>query len=61
MIDVNEATFEQLRQLGMSVTQATRVIAYRERQGGLDSIDDIDGVPGFDKPFLAEVKGRLEV
>ena len=61
MINANEATFEQLRQLGMSVTQATRVIAYRERQDGFDSTDDLDRLPGFPKAFLAEVKQRLEI
>jgi DNA uptake protein ComE-like DNA-binding protein len=43
----------------MSVTQATRVIAYRDRQDGFDSIDDLDTVPGFPKAFLAELKQRL--
>lgn len=58
-IDVNEATFEQLRDLGMSVTQATRVIAYREREAGFDSVDDLDSVPGIPKPFVSELKDRL--
>ena len=43
----------------MSVTQATRVIAYRERRDGFDSIDDLDQVPGFPKPLLAELKQQL--
>jgi DNA uptake protein ComE-like DNA-binding protein len=58
-LDVNEATFEQLRDLGMSVTQATRVIAYREREAGFDSVDDLDSVPGIPKPFGSELKDRL--
>ncbi len=58
-LDVNEATFDQLRQLGLSVTQATRVIAYRERQEGFDSVDDLDTVPGFPMAFLADLKQRL--
>ncbi|HEX6585958.1 MAG TPA: helix-hairpin-helix domain-containing protein [Solirubrobacterales bacterium] len=58
-IDVNEATFEQLRDLGMSVTQATRVIAYREREAGFDSVDDLDSIPGIPKPFVSELKDRL--
>jgi DNA uptake protein ComE-like DNA-binding protein len=56
---VNEATFEQLRSLGMSVTQATRVIAYRERKAGFDSIDDLDSVPGFPKKLRSELKDKL--
>ena len=59
LVNLNDATFEQLRGMGMSVTQATRVIAYRERQGGFDSIDDIDQVPGFPKAFLADLKSQL--
>ena len=46
-IDVNRATFEDLRDLGFSVTQATRVITYRERQSGFDSLDDLAAVPGM--------------
>ena len=59
MLDANQATFEQLRELGMSVTQATRVIAYRERQQGFETIDDMDTIPGFPKDFLAELKQKL--
>jgi DNA uptake protein ComE-like DNA-binding protein len=59
LVDLNDATFEQLRGLGMSVTQATRVIAYRERQEGFTDIDDLDSVPGFPKAFLAELKDQL--
>jgi DNA uptake protein ComE-like DNA-binding protein len=40
----------------MSVTQAKRVIDYRERIGGFDSIDDLDHVPGFPKALLAQIK-----
>jgi DNA uptake protein ComE-like DNA-binding protein len=56
---LNDATFEQLRSLGMSVTQATRVIAYRERQDGFDSIDDLDSVPGFPRKLRSELKDQL--
>jgi len=45
----------------MSVTQATRVIAYRERQNGFRSVDDLDGVPGFPKAFLEDVKTNMTV
>jgi DNA uptake protein ComE-like DNA-binding protein len=43
----------------MSVTQATRVIAYREREDGFGSINDLDSVPGFPKSMLAELKENL--
>jgi competence ComEA-like helix-hairpin-helix protein len=58
-INLNNATFEDLRELGFSVTQATRVITYRERQSGFKSIDDLADVPGMPGEFLTEVKGRL--
>ena len=44
----------------MSVTQANRVIAYRDRMGGFASLEDLDQVPGFPPGFLDDVKGRLE-
>ena len=43
----------------MSVTQATRVIAYRERQDGFGSVDDLETVPGISKKFLSEVREQL--
>jgi colicin import membrane protein len=60
-LDVNQATFEQLRGIGLSVTQATRVIAYRERKDGFDSVDDLEGVPGFPKSLLDELRENLTV
>ena len=60
-IDLNRATFEQLRDAGFSVTQATRVITYRERQKGFDSLDDLANVPGMPRQFLREVKPKLKL
>jgi hypothetical protein len=51
--------FDELRGLGMSVTQAKRVLRYRVERGGFASIDELDAVPGFPKGFLSEVKDRL--
>jgi competence protein ComEA len=56
MVSLSKASLEDLRSLGMSVTQAKRVIDYRERIGGFDSIDDLDHVPGFPKALLAQIK-----
>jgi competence ComEA-like helix-hairpin-helix protein len=60
-VSLNSATFEQLRGEGLSVTQATRVLAYRERLGGYSSVDDLDDVPGFPEEFLADLKHRVTV
>jgi hypothetical protein len=49
----------ELRELGMSVTQATRVIAYREREGGFTSPGDLATVPGISKAFLSELRDQL--
>ena len=60
-VSLTSGTFEEYRGLGMSVTQAKRVIAYRERDGGYRAVDDLDRVPGFSQQLLAELKGRLKV
>jgi len=58
-LNLNEATYEDLRRLRLSVTQAGRLLAYRDRAGGFKSLDELDGIPGFPKPFLTELKLRL--
>ena len=46
-IELNSVTFEQLRAQGLSVTQATRLLAHRERVGRFQSVDELDEVPGL--------------
>jgi competence ComEA-like helix-hairpin-helix protein len=58
-VDVNKASFEEFRELGMSITQATRVIAYRERHDGFDSVDELDGVPGVSEKLMTEIRDQL--
>ena len=58
-VNLNTATFEQLREIGMSVTQSNRVLAYRERLDGFKSVDDLDAVPGIPGSFLGVVKAKL--
>jgi hypothetical protein len=55
---LSTASFDELRELGMSVTQAKRVIRQRE-EGGFQTVDELERVPGFPKAFLAEVRDRL--
>ncbi len=57
-IGLNSVTFEELRSQGLSVTQATRLLAHRERLGGFSSVDDLDQVAGFPPELLADVKSR---
>ena len=60
-VDLNDVTYEELRALDLSITQAKRLIAYRERRGGFGSLDDIDDVPGFPDDVLEELKQRSSV
>jgi competence protein ComEA len=60
-ISLNDASFEQLRDAGLSVTQTGRVLAHRERQGGFSSVDELDEIPGFSQDFLGQIKSRLRV
>ena len=60
-IDLNTVTFEQLREQNLSVTQATRLLAHRERLGGFQSVDDLDQVAGFPQDLLEDIKRRSTV
>jgi DNA uptake protein ComE-like DNA-binding protein len=60
-INLNTVTFEQLRQQNLSVTQATRLLAHRERLGRFGSVDELDQVPGFPQDVLDELKRRSTV
>ena len=60
-IDLNSVSFEQLRAENLSVTQATRLLAHRERLGRFGSVDDLDEVPGFPQDVLEDLKRRSSV
>ena len=60
-LDLNVVTFEQLRAQSLSVTQATRLLAHRERLGGFKTVDDLDQVAGFPQDLLEDLKGRSTV
>ena len=60
-LDLNQASFEQLRSLDLSSTQCHRVLAYRKRLRGFDSIDQLDEVPGFPKGTREALRHRLTV
>ena len=60
-LSINSATYEDLRTLGLSVTQTGRVLAHRERGGGFRSLDDLDEIPGFEAGFLEVLKVRLRI
>lgn len=60
-VDVNAVTYDELRALDLSSTQAKRLLAYRERAGGFGSLDEIDDVPGFPDAVRESLKQRLTV
>lgn len=60
-LNLNSATFEELRDADLSVTQATRILAYRERFGGYQSVDDLEKVPGFPPELIESLRGRITV
>ena len=55
-VELNEATFEQLRSLGLSATQAARVISAMDGLGGFTSTGQLDSVPGLPEKDLQELK-----
>ena len=60
-LNINDATYEDLRDLGLSVTQTGRVLAHRERVGGFGSLDELDQIPGFPEAFLEDLKSRVSL
>jgi DNA uptake protein ComE-like DNA-binding protein len=60
-IDLNTATFEELRSLELSSTQSRRLLAYRKRLRGFESIDQLDQVPGFPKRIRDQLQHQLTV
>jgi len=60
-IELNTVTFEQLRAQGLSVTQATRLLAHRERVGRFQSVDELDEIAGFPREFAEDLKRRSTV
>jgi DNA uptake protein ComE-like DNA-binding protein len=45
--ELNSVTVEGLRTLGLSITQAARLVAHREATGGFRSAEDVAAVPGL--------------
>ena len=60
-INVNEVGYEELRDLGLSVTQTGRVLAFRERSGGFTTLDDLNEIPGFPSAQLEQLKRHLKL
>lgn len=59
--DVNTIGFEELRAMGLSVTQASRLVSARQERGGFQSFDELDGLPGFSNELLTRLKRTLTI
>jgi DNA uptake protein ComE-like DNA-binding protein len=59
-LKLNEATFEQLRDLGLSVTLSARVISYRDSRCGFESLDELDEIPGLPIELKRVLRGQLQ-
>ncbi|MEK6271791.1 MAG: helix-hairpin-helix domain-containing protein [Actinomycetota bacterium] len=60
-LDLNQASFAELRSLNLSITQSHRLLAYRKRVGGYESIQQLDDVPGFPKDVRERLKRQVIV
>lgn len=61
-IDLNSASKEELMRLqGVSETRADKILAYREREGGFDSVDDLRKVEGFDDKLIDDLRPAATV
>jgi len=64
-VDVNHANIEELRGIeGIGMDRAQEIVDYREKQGGIRDINELDALPHFkDEPEgqRAPIKARLRV
>jgi helix-hairpin-helix protein len=60
-LNLNQASFADLRALNLSSTQSRRLLAYRKRIGGYRSIDQLDDIPGFPSAVRERLKRQAAV
>jgi hypothetical protein len=60
-VDLNTASFETVRELGLSVTQAARLIAQRDQRGGFSSLADLDSLYGFPQGLLEDLRRKSTI
>jgi hypothetical protein len=60
-LNLNQASFAELRSLNLSITQSHRLLAYRKRVGRYDSIEQLDDLPGFPKDVRERLMRQLIV
>lgn len=60
-LDVNRVSFEQLRELGLTVTQAARLLASRDARGRFRSLDELNELWGFSRDLIENLMRRFSV
>jgi competence protein ComEA len=60
VLDINRATAEELTALpGIGPALAERIIAYREANGRIGSLEDLDNVSGIGPSILGQIEGMV--
>ena len=60
LVEVNKAESAHLQLVfGVSEAAATEIVAYRDKQGGFKTIDDLKKAPGVDAAKIDALKERL--
>ncbi len=60
-LNINKVSFEQLREIGLSVTEAARLLASRDARGAFKSLDELNDLQGFAKELVATLRRRLSL
>ncbi|TCJ12931.1 helix-hairpin-helix domain-containing protein [Parasulfuritortus cantonensis] len=61
-VDLNTATQAELEAVkGIGPSKAKAIIAYREKNGGFKSVEELAKVKGFGKVSAGKLKGEFEI
>jgi DNA uptake protein ComE-like DNA-binding protein len=60
-LDLNRATFEDLRQIGIPVMLSARLIAHRDLREGYHGLNELTEVPGFSAQLVSDLKTKVQV
>jgi DNA uptake protein ComE-like DNA-binding protein len=60
-LDLNAASYDDLRGIGLSVAESARLIAYRDVREGIGSLEELAEIPGMSPEAVEQVRGRTRV